>query len=118
MAKEHFSAEPSRDSGDVAAGNSAPDARDQSLEQDMDNVVPTRGFNTIPMVGLGGSAGSIKALQQFFSSMPADSGMVFVVILHLAPDHVSTLAETLQRSTPMPVMAAEDGVKVAPNCVF
>src|SRR3954469_12867694 len=110
MTKEFSgSSEPSRNNGDVASPDATPDARDQRLEQDLDNVVPTRGFHTIPMVGLGGSAGSIKALQEAFSAMPADSGMVFVVILHLSPDHVSALAETLQRSTLMPVMAAEDG---------
>ena len=36
------------------------------------------------VVGLGGSAGSISALQAFFSRMPGNSGMAFVVVLHLA----------------------------------
>lgn len=29
----------------------------------------------LPIVGLGGSAGSIPALQQFFQAIPADTGM-------------------------------------------
>jgi two-component system, chemotaxis family, CheB/CheR fusion protein len=37
------------------------------------------------MIGLGGSAGSIPALKTFVG--PADSGMVFVVIIHLSPEH-------------------------------
>ena len=41
----------------------------------------------MPMIGLGGSAGSIPALKTFVGSMPADSGMVFVVIIHLSPEH-------------------------------
>ena len=59
--------------------------------------IPTRGYQMLPMVGLGGSAGSIGALQTFFSAMPPDTGMVFVVILHLSSEHESTLAEVLQR---------------------
>jgi hypothetical protein len=37
------------------------------------------------VVGLGGSAGSIEALKTFFSCMPEDSGLAFVVVLHLSP---------------------------------
>ncbi len=53
------------------------------------------------VVGLGGSAGSIRALQTFFSRMPGDSGIAFVVILHLSPQYESSLAALLQKSTPM-----------------
>ena len=63
----------------------------------IDDVVPTRGYQMLPMVGLGGSAGRIPALQAFFRAMPADSGLAFVVILHLSPEHESTLAQMLQR---------------------
>ncbi len=77
-----------------------------------------RGDGLLPMVGLGGSAGSIAALQEFFATMPGDSGMAFVVVLHISPTHESTLAEMFQRSTTMPVVAATDGVEVKPNCVY
>ena len=53
------------------------------------------------VVGLGGSAGSISALQAFFSRMPGNSGMAFVVVLHLSPEHESSLAALLQNVTPM-----------------
>ena len=72
----------------------------------------------IPMVGLGGSAGSIQAMTEFFQDMPADSGLSFVVVLHLSPTHQSTLPELLGRSTKMPVVAATDGLKVAINHVY
>jgi two-component system CheB/CheR fusion protein len=71
-----------------------------------------------PMVGLGGSAGSIKALADFFRVMPTDSGMIFVVILHLSPTHESTLAELLSRSTKMPVVQAHNSQKVEANHVY
>jgi two-component system, chemotaxis family, CheB/CheR fusion protein len=49
------------------------------------------------VVGLGGSAGSIRALQAFFCRMPVDSGLAFVVVLHLSPEHESSLAALLQK---------------------
>lgn len=72
----------------------------------------------LPMVGVGGSAGSIPALQNFFSRMPADSGLAFVVIIHLATEHESILHEILQRFTSMPVTQATDGDTVKANHVY
>jgi two-component system, chemotaxis family, CheB/CheR fusion protein len=40
-----------------------------------------------PIVGIGASAGGIDALNRFFGSMPTDSGLAFVVVLHLDPRH-------------------------------
>ena len=95
-----------------------PDFVEQDFPGHLDNIIPTRGYQMTPMVGLGGSAGSIQALQEFFKAMPADSGMIFVVILHLSPQHESTLADLLARSTAMPVVQATDGMRVSPNHVY
>src|SRR4051812_30768093 len=76
----------------------------------LDHIVPTHGYQMMPNVRLGGSAGSIQALSNFFKAMPADSGMVFVVILHLSPAHESTMAEILARSTSMNVVQATNGL--------
>ncbi len=70
----------------------SPDYVEQTVGTDMDNIVPTRGYEMTPLVALGGSAGGIPALNAFFQTMPADSGMVFVVVIHLSPDHESTAA--------------------------
>ena len=72
----------------------------------------------LPMVGLGGSAGGIPALQAFFRAMPPDSGLVFVVILHLSSEHESTLAQVLQTATAMSVVQVNTSEKVKPNCVY
>jgi two-component system, chemotaxis family, CheB/CheR fusion protein len=95
-----------------------PDIAEEAHAGDTDSVVPTRGCDSVPMVGLGGSAGSISALQSFFKTMPADSGMAFVVILHLSPNHESTLAEVLQHSTRMPVVQVNENEEVQPNRVY
>ncbi|HEX8329056.1 MAG TPA: CheR family methyltransferase [Hymenobacter sp.] len=73
---------------------------------------------TFPLVGLGGSAGSLSAFERFFLTMPPDSGMAFVVVTHLLPDQDSELAHVLQQFTKMPVQEATDGLRVHPNHVY
>jgi len=68
-----------------------PDHAEERFAGTSDDAIPSRGFQLLPLVGLGGSAGSIPALQAFFRSMPADSGMAFVVVIHLSTAHESWL---------------------------
>src|ERR1700722_11856272 len=70
------------------------------------------------VVGLGGSAGSIRALQTFFSQMPGDSGLTFVVVLHLSPEFESSLPALLQKSTSMPVTQVSGPITIEANCVY
>jgi two-component system CheB/CheR fusion protein len=70
------------------------------------------------VVGLGASAGGIKAFKEFFTHMPPRSGMAYVVILHLSPEHESHLAEVLQVSTEMPVTQVSEAVRIEPNHVY
>jgi len=95
-----------------------PDVVEEDLADEIDNIVPTYGYQQLPMVGLGGSAGSIGALESFFKAMSPDAGMVYVVVLHLSPDHESALPAMLQRWTSMRVQQAENGQKVEPNQVY
>lgn len=72
---------------------------------------------TFPIAALGASAGGLEPLEKFFKHMPADSGMGFVVVQHLAPDHPTALPEILARSTQMPVEQVRDNTKATPNRV-
>lgn len=74
----------------------------------------------VTIVGIGASAGGLGAFEAFFSAMPANPtpGMAFVLIQHLAPDHKSLLRELVSRYTPMPVLDAEDGMRVEANTVY
>lgn len=71
-----------------------------------------------PIVGIGASAGGLPAFEGFFTSMPSDSGMAFVLVQHLAPHHESILAEIVSRYTTMPVFQVTDGILVEPNTVY
>lgn len=57
------------------------------------------------VVGIGASAGGLEALQQFLTFLPSNTGMAFVIIQHLAPDHKSLVAEILSKYSAMPVTA-------------
>lgn len=70
------------------------------------------------VVAVGCSAGGLDALKKFFSQVPVDSGLAFVVIQHLAPDRASALPEILQRSTNMRVVEVSDGQNISPNSVI
>src|SRR4051794_5557185 len=95
-----------------------PDVIEQDFPDRMDDIIPTHGYQMLPMGGLGGSAGCIGALQEFFTRMPAESGMAFVVIVHLSSEHESVLHEILGRYTKMKVLQATDGQKVEANTVY
>jgi two-component system, chemotaxis family, CheB/CheR fusion protein len=96
----------------------SPDAAQQAVSQQLDKGVRGRDDTLQPVIGLGGSAGSLKALRTFFSHMATDSGLAFVVIVHLSPDHESRMATLLQGFTSMPVVQVSDTVKVEANRVY
>lgn len=75
------------------------------------------GYEQQHVVALGASAGGLEPLRVFFESMPTDSGVAFVVLQHLSPDHKSMMAELLGRETAMAVAEAQDGMELQPNTV-
>ena len=96
----------------------SPDLIEEIRADEIDNIVPTHGYHQLPVVALGGSAGSIQALKVFFQAPATDSGMAYVVILHLSPDHASTLPELLLGTNAMPVRAAQDAERLEADHVY
>src|SRR5262245_8251471 len=70
------------------------------------------------VVGLGASAGGIKALSEFFANVPPGTPIAYVVILHLSPDHDSKLAEVLQSASSMPVTQVRSSVTLEAGHVY
>lgn len=71
-----------------------------------------------PIVALGGSAGSFDAINEFFSLVPADSGLAFIVVVHLSPQHESHLPEILARRSGLKVEHARDAQPIEANRVY
>lgn len=67
------------------------------------------------VVAFGASAGGLQAVRDILAALPADTGMSFVLITHLSPDHKSYMAEILSKATAMPVVPIEDGEQPLPN---
>src|SRR3978361_1678294 len=73
---------------------------------------------SFPIIGIGGSAGSFKALERFFLHMPVDSGVAIIIIIHLDPKHAVHIAELSQKYTAMPVVQAQDSMEVEKDHVY
>ena len=85
---------------------------------DEDASATERGRLELPVAGLVASAGGLDAFKKFFTAMPADSGIAFVLIPHLDPQHESLMVELLARHTTMPVVEAAEGMAVEANRVY
>ncbi|MFT5299364.1 MAG: two-component system CheB/CheR fusion protein [Mariniblastus sp.] len=101
----------------------SPDSEIQLTPSAVDQVPPTKAVNKppgfpFPIVGLGASAGGLKAIDEFFRFMPIDSGMAFIVVMHQSADHESLLPELIGKSTEMNVTAVRDGMTVQMNNVY
>ncbi|MDD5094975.1 MAG: chemotaxis protein CheB, partial [Dehalococcoidia bacterium] len=72
----------------------------------------------VRIVGIGASAGGLEAIEQFFTHMPSESGMAFVILQHLNPARQSSTPEILSRLTRMSIHVATDGMKVEPNSIY
>jgi chemotaxis methyl-accepting protein methylase/signal transduction histidine kinase len=80
------------------------------------HAAASRGQSLV--VGIGASAGGLEALKAFFGSMPPESGLVFVVVVHLDPTHSSLMPELLARTTPLSVEQAHDRQPLEANHVY
>ena len=78
---------------------------------------PPRG-NPFPVVGIGASAGGLEAFLELLRAVPEKTGIAFVLVQHLDPQHQSLLPELLTPATTMPVRAVEDGMHIEPDHVY
>ena len=88
------------------------------MDTSVADSIPTGHEHQFFIVGIGASAGGLEALEQFFSNLPADSGLAYVVIQHLSPTHKSHMVELLSRHTAMPVQHAKNNTEVNANTVY
>lgn len=74
--------------------------------------------NKFPVVGIGASAGGLAVFKKLLEAIPEDSGMAYVLVQHLDPNHESMLAELLQKVTKIPVLEIAHDVKVEPDHIY
>jgi len=78
----------------------------------------TRDRKTFPIVGVVASDGGLEAFRSLLQALPADTGMAFVFVQHLDPEHESLLTKLLAHATRMPVAEVTEGVAVRPDHVY
>ncbi len=92
---------------------------DQRESEDETNAQPgTSSDSSLSIVGLGASAGGLRALQRFFERTPAQSGLAFVVVMHLSPEHESHLASLLEGHTDMTVVQVSETLPMEAEHVY
>jgi len=70
------------------------------------------------VVGIGASAGGLKALQEFFEHMPENPNAGFIVVTHILRDYRTQLDYLLSKSTCLPVSRIAGGETVRRNHVY
>ncbi|TXD93685.1 PAS domain S-box protein [Gillisia hiemivivida] len=74
--------------------------------------------NEFPVVGIGASAGGLKAFKSFIKNIPEKSGIAYVLVQHLDPDHKSLLSEILQKVTKIQILEITDDIDVEPDKIY
>ena len=70
------------------------------------------------IVGVGASAGGLEAFTSMLRRLPADAGIAVVFVQHLAPQHESALVTLLTGQSALPVVQADEGMRVEANHVY
>jgi two-component system CheB/CheR fusion protein len=78
----------------------------------------TSATAVVPVVGVGASAGGLNALEALLPAITSDSGLAFVIVQHLDPDHESSLAQLLRRLSPLPVSLIHNATPIEPNNLY
>ncbi|MEJ2503888.1 MAG: chemotaxis protein CheB, partial [Gemmatimonadota bacterium] len=73
---------------------------------------------SLNLVAIGASAGGIAALRALFEAVPEETGIAFVVVMHLSPEHESQLAEVLQPHVKIPVRQVRERTRIRPDQVY
>jgi len=70
------------------------------------------------VVAIGASAGGLEAITELLLNLSPTTGMAFIYVQHLSPDHKSMLSSILSKKTKMPVQDIDNMEKLIPNNVF
>jgi two-component system, chemotaxis family, CheB/CheR fusion protein len=73
---------------------------------------------SVPIVGIGASAGGLESIFELIAGIPASTGMAYVFVQHLDPRHGSHLAKILSKRTAFPVEEVREGLKIFPDHLY
>ena len=70
------------------------------------------------VVAIGASAGGVEALSRVAAGLSADLPYAYLIVLHVPAGAPSVLARIVDRSGPLPAVAAEDGAPLRPGHIY
>ena len=73
---------------------------------------------TFPVVAIGASAGGMVAIEELLKALNPQTGMAFVIIMHLEANHISTYPKIISKCSPMEVFEAAEGTVIQPNRIY
>jgi two-component system chemotaxis response regulator CheB len=79
---------------------------------------PSPLIRSFSVIAMAASAGGLKALSVILGGLPADFPAAIAIVMHLAPDHKSILAEILDSRSDLEVRQAKNDDFLCPSCVF
>jgi two-component system CheB/CheR fusion protein len=100
------------------AARPAPPARTAVATTAQPTAPAAERDHFFPIVAIGASAGGLAALKELFKHFPADSGLAFVIVVHLSPDHESHLEDLLRPHVKMPMQQVRQTVAIEQNHVY
>ena len=71
-----------------------------------------------PVVAIGASVGGLEAVSVLLENLPVNTGMAFIYVQHLDPNHKSFLVSILSRITKIKVQEIVDMEHMVPNNVY
>jgi two-component system chemotaxis response regulator CheB len=74
--------------------------------------------HSFPVIAMAASVGGLKALSVILGGLPPNFPAAIAIVMHLAPDHKSILAEILNSRSHLPVTQAHNGDILSPSRVF
>ena len=89
---------------------------DISLSAKEDNAA--KKTNPFTVVAIGASAGGLEAITELLKNLSPTTGMAFIYVQHLSPDHKSMLSSILSKTTQMQVQDIDDMEKMIPDNVY
>ncbi len=84
----------------------------------METSTRIKSGKRFPVVGIGASAGGLDAFKKLLTAIPENSGMAYVLVQHLSPDHESALPEILQKVTAVPVIEIREDIQLKPDHIY
>lgn len=96
-----------------------PDEAEERLGDRIDHAVPSYGYRTVPVVGIGASESALPQVQALLRGMPAANGLAFVVLRHDAPgEGDGEWPDRLAGATQMRVVPMAGSERIQPDTVY